>query len=87
MGNEANPKKLAGTATTTFGSVRMYGVSVNKTLTGTMIINESGTAVATFAIGTTPGTYHLVPSNGVRYANLTIALSAGDDCTAFTQVA
>lgn len=86
MGNESNPKKLAGTATTTLGSVLLFGISINKTLTGTLTVNESGTAVGQFAIGTTPGTYHLV-HNGVRYANLTLVLSAGDDCTAFTKVA
>lgn len=86
MGNEANVKKLTGSATTTFGSALLFGVSVNTTLAGTLIIKEAGTAVATFAIGTTPGTYHIVP-NGVRYSALTIALSAADDATAFTKVA
>jgi hypothetical protein len=86
MGDRSNVIQLTGSATTTFGSVVMYGVSVNKTLSGTMTIKESGTAVATFAATTPPGTYHLIP-HGVRYAALTIVLSAGDDCTAFTQIA
>lgn len=84
MGNDSNPKKLTGTATTTFGSCFAYGFAINKTLTGTLTINESGSAVAQFAIGTAPGTYHLAP-NGVRYAALTAVLSAGDDVTAFTR--
>lgn len=86
MGNDSNPKKLTGTGTTTIGSCFLFGVSINKTLTGTLDIKESGTSVAQFAIGTAPGTYHLAPS-GVRYTNLTLVLSAGDDCTAFTKIA
>ena len=62
----------------------MYGISINKSLAGTLTVNESGSAVAQFAIGTTPGTYHLIP-NGVRYANLTLVLSDADDVTAFTR--
>lgn len=84
MGNDSNPKKAAGTATTTLGSCFMYGIGINKTLTGTVTVNESGTAVGQFAIGTVPGTYHAIP-NGVRYAVLTIVLSAGDDVTLFTK--
>lgn len=86
MGNEANVKKLTGSATTTFGSCLMYSISINTALAGTLIVKESGTAVGTFAIATPAGTYHLVP-NGARYTNLTIALSAADDVTAFTKVA
>ena len=86
MGNDSNPKKLTGSGTTTLGSVFLYGISINKTLTGTLTVNESGTAVASFAIGTLPGTYHIIP-HGVRYTVLTIVLSAGDDCTVFTKVA
>lgn len=86
MGNDSNPKKLTGSGTTTFGSCFAYGFSVNKTLTGTLTINENGTAVAQFAIGTTPNTYHVIP-NGVRYSALTAVLTAGDDVTAFTRTA
>lgn len=86
MGNDSYPKKLAGTATTTLNSCFLYAISINKTLTGTLTVNESGTAVAQFAIGTVAGTYHIVP-NGVRYAVLTLVLSAGDDCTAFIKIA
>lgn len=86
MGNDANPKKLAGTATTSFGDAYLYCVNINKTLTGTLTINQLGTAVAAFAIGTVPGSYHVVP-NGARYASLTMVLSAGDDVTAYTRSA
>ena len=86
MGNDANPKRLTGTDTTTFGSVFLFGVAVNKTLTGTMTIKEGTATIAVFAIGTAPGTYHQVDS-GTRYASLSIVLSAGDDCTAFTKIA
>lgn len=64
------------------GSVFMYAICVNKTLTGTLTINESGTAVGQFAIGTATGTYHIIP-NGGRYAVLTLVLSAGDDVTVY----
>jgi len=84
MGNESNPKKLTGTATTTVGSCAVYGININKTLTGTLTVNESGTAVGQFAIGTLPNTYFSVP-NGVRFANLTLVLSAGDDVTLFSK--
>ncbi len=85
MGNDSNPKKLTGSGTTTFGPCLLYGVSVNATLTGTLAIKESGTAVGTLPVGTPVGTYHLIP-NGVRYSVLTIVLSAADDATAFTRV-
>lgn len=86
MGNTSNVVKLTGSGTTTLNSVLLYGISINKTLAGTLTVNENGTAVAQFAIGTTPGTYHQIV-NGVRYSKLTLVLSAGDDCTAFSNVA
>lgn len=86
MGNETNPKQLTGSATTTLGSVRMMGIGVNKTLTGTLTVKEGTNTVAVFAIGTTPDTYHNV-ANGVRYSNLSIVLSAADDVTVFCAVA
>jgi hypothetical protein len=85
MGNDTYPVKLSGTATTTLKSCLLMGINVNKTLTGTLTVNESGTAVGQFAIGTTPATYHTIP-NGVRYAALTLVLSAGDDVTVFIRV-
>lgn len=84
MENESNPKKLTASGTTTIGSCTMYGLNINKTLTGTLTINEGGTAVAQFAIGTTPAT-HFVVNNGIRFSNLTFVLSAADDVTVFTR--
>ena len=86
MGNEANIKKLTATGTTTLGSVFLFNICINKTLTGTLTVNESGTAVGQFAIGTTPGNYHQ-NTNGTRYANLTLVLSAGDDVSALSKIA
>ncbi len=86
MGNDANPKALTGSGTTTLGSSFLYGIAVNKTLTGTLTINESGSAVGQLAIGTLPGMYH-AHANGVRYAALTLVLTANDNVTAFNKVA
>lgn len=84
MGDQSNPKKLTGTATTTLTTVLLYNIAINKTLTGTLTVNEAGVAVGLFAIGTTPGNYHQVPA-GARYSALTLVLSAGDDVTVFTR--
>lgn len=84
MGNDANPKILTGSATTTFGAVSVYAVSINKILTGTMTINEGSTAVAQFAIGTGPGTF-FNHTNGIKFASLSIVLSANDNVTAITR--
>ena len=87
MENDAYPLQLTGSGTTTPGGLsgtKLYGVNVNKTLTGTMTIKENGTAVGTFAATTPPGMYHFIPQ-GVRYFKLTIVLSAGDDVTAFVR--
>lgn len=84
MGNDANVLKLTGSGTTTLNSAFLYGIAINKALAGTLTINENGTAVGQFAIGTTPGTYHQ-HANGVRYYKLTLVLSAGDDVTVFTR--
>ena len=87
MENDAYPLKLTGTGTTTPGGLsgtKLYGIAINKTLTGTLTVNENGTAVGAFAIGTAPGMYHLV-TQGVRYTKLTLVLSAGDDVTAFVR--
>lgn len=86
MGNDSNPKKLTATGTTTLTSVFLYGISINKTLAGTLTVNESGTALGQFAIGTTPGTYWIVP-NGTRISVPTFVLSGADDVTIFTRVA
>ena len=87
MENDSYPLKLTGSGTTTVSGVsgaKMYGICINKTLTGTLTINENAVAVGQFAIGTTPGMYHLV-CQGVRYYKLTLVLSAGDDVTAFVK--
>jgi len=85
MGNDSYPVKLTGSATTTLGAVFIYGISVNKTLTGTLTVNDGASNKAIFAIGTTPDTYHLLPS-GSRYASFAAALSAGDDVTVHMRV-
>ena len=84
MGNESNPKKLTGTGTTTIGSCSVYGININNTLTGTLTVNESGTAVAQFAIGTIPATYFVI-AEGVRFTNLSLVLSAADNVTLFSK--
>ncbi len=84
MGNESNPKKLTASGTTTIGSCAMYGININKTLTGTLTVNESGTAVGQFAVGTAPATYFVI-AEGIRFAVLTLVLSAADDVTVFTK--
>lgn len=86
MGNDVYPVKLSGTATTTLKSCLLKGICINKTLTGTLTVNESGTAIGQFAIGTVPSDYHNIPG-GVRYAALTLVLSAGDDVTVFIAIA
>lgn len=82
---DSNPKKLAGTATTTIGACLLYGICINKTLVGTLTVQEGATAVGAFAVGTAPGTYHMLP-NGGRYANLQLVLSGADDVTVYTGV-
>ncbi len=84
MGNDSNPKKLTASATTTLGSVMLYGINVNKTLAGTITVNEGNTNVAIFATTAIPGTYFNIP-NGIRFGALAIALSTTDDVTVFTR--
>lgn len=86
MGNDSNPKALATSATTTFGSVFLTGISVGATLTGTITVKEGTNTIIVLAIGTPAGDYLNVP-NGVRYSALTIVLSAGDAAAAFTKLA
>lgn len=85
MGNDSYPVKLTGSGTTTINSAFLYGISINKALTGTLAVNENGVAVANFAIGTSPGMYHTIP-NGAAYFKLTCVLSANDDVTIFVKV-
>ena len=87
MENNAYPLQLTGTGTTTPGGLTgtmLYGIAINKTLTGTLTVKEGSSAVGTFAATTAPGMYHLIPQ-GVRYYKLTLVLSAGDDVTAFVR--
>ena len=89
MGNESNPKHITynGATAQNFGSVRVHGIAINKTLVGTLVVSEGSTAVASFAATTLAGEYHGV-ANGVRYTNLNIILSTGtDDVTVFSAVA
>ncbi len=64
MGNDANPIKLTASGTTTLNGCFLYGISINKTLAGTLTLNENGTAVGQFAIGTLPGMYQYHPNGG-----------------------
>lgn len=82
MGNDSYPVKLTGSGTTTLNSCFLYGICINKTLVGTLTVNDSAVALAQFAIGTTPGMYHAIP-NGGRYEAPTFVLSAGDDVTVY----
>ncbi len=85
MGNDSNPRKLTASATTTLGAVYLYGISVNKALTGTITVNDGANNKAIFAASTAAGMYHVVPF-GATYASLAIALSAADDVTVFVRV-
>lgn len=84
MGNDSYPLKLTVSATTTLGSVMVYAISVNKTLTGTLTIDNDTTRIASFAATTAVGTYHVTPS-GSRYSNFKAGLSTTDDVTVFTR--
>lgn len=86
MGNDSQPKQLTASATTTLGAVYVYGICVNKTLTGTLTIDNDTTRIASFAATTPVGTYHIAP-NGVRYYNFKAGLSAADDVTVLTRTA
>lgn len=86
MGNDSYPVKLTSSATSTLKSVFLYDVCINKTLTGTMTIQEGVTVLANFAVGTPVGNYHTLP-NGGRYANLQFVLSAADDVTVYVKTA
>jgi len=86
MGNDSYPVKLTASSTTILGSVFLYALAINKTLSGTVAINQGpSTSVAVFAATTPPNTYHVIP-NGARYADLRIGLSTTDDVTAFIRV-
>lgn len=85
MGNDSNPRKLTASATTSLGAVYLYGISVNKTTTGTITVNDGLNNKAIFAASTPVGMYHVVPF-GATYGSLAVALSAADDVTVFVRV-
>lgn len=82
MGNDSYPVKLTASATTTLASCFLYAICINKALVGTLTVQENATAVGQFAIGTAPGTYHILP-NGGRYAIPKFVLSGADDVTVY----
>lgn len=84
MGNDSYPLKLTVSATTTLGSVMVYAIGVNKTLSGTVTVDNDTARIASFVATTPVGTYHVVP-NGTRYSNLKVGLSTTDDVTIFTR--
>jgi hypothetical protein len=84
MGNDAGVKQLTASGTTTLGSVFLYNICVNKTLTGTITINEGANTVGILDIGTLAGNYHQ-HSFGTRYYSLSIVLSAADDASVLTR--
>lgn len=86
MGNDSNPIALTASATTTIGSVFLMGITIAKTLTGTITVKEGANTILVFAIGTVAGDYCNIP-NGARFTNLSIVLSASDAAAAFTKVA
>lgn len=86
MGSDSNPKQLTASATTTIGSVFLYGICINKVLTGTITVKDGTSVVGTIAASTVAGMFFAVP-NGIRFTNLVIILSAADDATCFTRVA
>lgn len=75
--------KCTGTGTTQKGQVVLNSININKTLTGTVTVQEGATALAQFAIATPPGQY-LYDNNGSTFANLQVVLSAGDDVSVIT---
>lgn len=83
MSKIKTPTKCTGTGDTTKGQVVLTAININKTLTGTVTVKETATALGQFAIGTTPGQYWY-DEDGAGFANLVISLSAGDDVTIFT---
>lgn len=79
-------KFITGAATTTFagetGRVILAGISVNKALTGTLIIKSGATTIGTIAIATPAGQYWTT-TNGVEIENLSIVNSAAEDAVVF----
>lgn len=71
---------IAGTA---IARVNLAGISVNKTLVGTIAIKAGTTTIGTLAIGSLAGNYWTT-EDGIEIASLTIVSSSGsDDVTIF----
>lgn len=85
MQNDSNPKQLGASASTTLGSVRLFGICLNKVTTGTITVKEGSSTVGTIAASTAAGMFFL-STFGISFTNLVITLSAADDATAFTAV-
>lgn len=85
MGSDSYPVKLTASATTTLGSVFLTAICVNKTLVGSLTVNDGVANKAIFAATTPVGSYHTLP-NGGRYANLAANLSGADDVTVYVRV-
>lgn len=65
--------------------ILVKGISINKTLTGTLTVKSgggSGTTIAVFPIGVTPGTYWTTEL-GVLIENPAFINSATEDITIF----
>ena len=63
----------------------LYGIGVNKALTGTVTVSDAGTTLAILTNGTTaPLGMTLNPGpGGTPFQNLSVALSATEDITIF----
>lgn len=88
MNQSNNYTYISTAATTLIGApaatgprrVKLMGIFINKTTTGTVTIKNSSTTIGAMAIGTTPGTYWL-SDGGVEINDLQIVTSAADDLT------
>lgn len=77
------PTKCTASGTTTKGQVVLGSLNINKTLVGTVDIQEGATSLAQFAVGTPPGQY-FYDDSGSGFANLQIVLSGADNVTILT---
>jgi hypothetical protein len=84
MGNDSYPVLCTASGTTTIGSCILFGVSVNKTTTGTITVQESSSSVGAFAASTPVGMYYST-ATGTRFANLEVVLSTTDNVTIFVK--
>lgn len=63
----------------------LYGVSVNKALTGTVTVSDAGTTLGILTNGTTAplGMNFATGAGGMPFQNLSVACSATEDITIF----